>query len=195
MSAAASGVSSVAQTVDSWTASIAAAEWDRWYTAADAQTRRQAFGYYNVAFVVPIGTQAYVLHTLAELQPGFQYSLGLAYACPGVVPHTPVPAGTPVARTPTRRPPAPTVNPCAVLPGGVCPPTAPPIVRTLTPKPPVTNAPTRTGTATATLTAAPSPIRTTEPPLVVTVAPTKVSGGSGSWFSGCRVAPQPTPAP
>ena len=172
---------------------IAGADWDHFYTAPDAQARRQSFGYYNAAFQIPTGLQSYVLHTLAELPPGFQYSLGTAYGCPNI---TPLPTGTKaptvnaLTRTPTKRPPPPTVNPCAVLPGGICPPTAAAPTRTKTSVPiPATQPPAPTSAPAPPTVAPPKP---TAIPPTPAPAPTKASGG---WFTGCRVAPQPTPAP
>ena len=89
---------------------VAADEWDKWYTAPDAQARRQTFGYYNASFSIPHGIQSYQLFTLSELPLTFQQSLGgpLANNCSNIptplpVTNTRVPSPGP-ARTATRQP-------------------------------------------------------------------------------------------
>jgi len=190
---------------------VAAAEWDKFYTASDAESRRHTFGYYNASFSIPHGVQSYQLFTLSELPPAFQQSLGgpLANNCSNI------PTPLPITRTMTPRPPVgtptrtkthapPTSGGCPG--GGVCStltPTA--ALRTATPtntpvQPtpvPATAVPTRSASATPPYTAtATATSRPTITPVPTALPPTGLPPGSGSptvntptkpscWLCGC----------
>jgi hypothetical protein len=132
---------------------LAAAVWDSYYKAPDAQARRERFGYFNPSFKIPQGVQRYTFFDLFGVTPlAQQATISRSYGCSGAPVGTPTPfrdTRTPTARRTLTGPPSP-----GGCPGGV------PCTR-LTPTVKPSTFPTRTNTA---VRPTPVPVQTVPPP-------------------------------